>query len=388
MKEDEKRWPAVRYPFVLAGFLLTAGLVWFGDSGGLPGLRGGGDISAIRIYRDSVPGVVKIVASDGAGGSPAAGMKRSGTGFVVDSDGTILTNAHVVTPGGEAVAKVRVILRGDGLCERRVEGTVLGTDAATDVAVIKIDAHGLRLRALPLGDSDAVQVGQRVFAIGNPLDYDFSMSTGIVSAVDRVVRGPKGVCIRGCIQTDAAVNEGDSGGPLIDSAGRVIGLNEQIASGASGGIGAVGGTVTAGNIGLAFAVPIDSAMDVLRQLRVTGTVQHPWIGIEGATITPELAALLELPVQAGALLAGVTKGGPFDRAGMRGGDHTVPFPGGVIAAGGDIVTAIDGRTITGMADVVDCIQARKPGDTVTVTYLRKGCSSQATVTLSVCPEDL
>ena len=229
----------VTMPLVV--FLMTAAfMLLFGPGGSATStLHGDTPASAADIYRQSVHGVVKIEALGSEPGQPAVVPGTAGTGFVVDGDGTILTNAHIVTVGGRAVATVKVTCtRRAALSVACVDGVVLGVDDSMDVAVVKVDPRGLELRPLPLGDSTSLEVGDPVFAIGNPLDYDFSMRSGIVSALHRVLLGPNNAVIPGGIQTDAAVNEGDSGGPLIDGAGRVIGINEQIATAEGGAWGA------------------------------------------------------------------------------------------------------------------------------------------------------
>jgi S1-C subfamily serine protease len=341
-----------------------------------PAPSAGRELPADLIYRASIRGVVKIISCEPRAAAGLQAPSSSGSGFVVDRRGTILTNAHVVTPGGMSVRRVLVIVLDRSGSERRVNGTVMGTDAATDVAVVHVEARGLDLDALPLGKASDLAVGDRVYAIGNPLDYDFSMTAGIVSALHRVVRGPGNAAIGEAIQTDAAVNSGDSGGPLLDAAGRVVGINEQIATEETGG---------SGNIGLAFAVPIEAGVDVLRQLSRTGRVRHPWLGIEGLTITPELVSLLKLKVETGVLLVAVSPEGPAERAGLRGGSRAVRVSGRTISAGGDIVTAINGRRITGMADVVNLVQAGTPGSIVAVTYARGDAEGSTHVTLGVQP---
>ena len=206
------------------------------------------------------------------------------------------------------------MFRTGALGERSVEGAVVGVDAATDLAVVRVDPHAVDLTVLQLGDSGSLEVGDTVYSLGNALDYDFSMTQGIVSALHRVLFGPGDALIREGVQTDAAVNSGDSGGPLLDARGVVVGVNERIAT--------PGGAPT-GNVGLAFAVPVDTVKDVLRQLRTTGTIVRPWIGVEALTITPAAVQLLEPGADRGVLLVDVTADGPAATAGLRGGERTV-----------------------------------------------------------------
>ena len=237
-----------------------------------------------------------------------------------------------------------------------MDGAVIGIDSGTDLAVVRVDPKAVDLVILPLGDSDGLEVGDTVYSVGNGLDYDFSMTEGIVSALHRVLLGPNDALIRDGIQTDAAVNVGDSGGPLLDARGAVVGVNEQIAT---------PGGVPTGNVGLAFAVPVDTVRDVLHQLRTTGTVVRPWIGVEALTITPAAVQLLGLESDRGILLVGVTPDGPAASAGLRGGDRVVSVPGSAgrtVTAGGDVITAMDGRPMASTDDLVDRVQALRPGD--------------------------
>jgi S1-C subfamily serine protease len=338
-------------------------------------------LPADEIYRRTVAGVVKITAFDVGKAEVAAAPGGSGSGFVVDADGSILTNAHVVSPDGRPVSRVDVVFKTGESAERHIDGAVVGTDATADLAVVRVDPHAVDLTVLPLGDSAALEVGDRVFSIGNALDYDFSMTEGIVSALHRVLLGPDKTLIREGIQTDAAVNVGDSGGPLLDEAGAVIGVNERIAT-------AYGAPT--GNIGLAFAVPIDTAKDVLAQVRQTGKVVRPWIGVEGLTITPAAVQLLHLTCAQGVLLVSLQPDGPAAAAGLRGGDHAVAIPGSAgraVVAGGDIITRLGGRPVAGMTDVVDCVQATRPGDRLAVTYVRDGRPREAVITVGVRSSD-
>ena len=336
-------------------------------------------LPADKVYRRAVEGVVKIVAFDVRDGDYSTACGEAGSGFVVADDGSIVTCAHVVSPRGTPVTRVRVVFRTGELGERSLEGAVVGVDWATDIAVVRVDPDAVELGVLPLGDSGGLEVGDTVYSLGNALDYDFSMTQGIVSALHRVLRGSHDALIRGGIQHDAAVNVGDSGGPLLDSQSTVVGVNQQIAT--------PGGQPT-GNAGLAFAVPVGTVKDVLHQLRTTGTVVRPWIAIEALTITPAAVGLLGLEVACGILVVDVTPDGPAAAAGLRGGDRQVAVPGQpgrTVRAGGDVITALDGRSVHDTDDLIDCVQALRPGDRLPVTYVRDGRAMTTVIVVGVRP---
>ena len=332
-----------------------------------------------QIYRRSVESVVKIEAFDFSAGRRVGAPGEAGSGFVVSRDGRIMTCAHVVSRSGAPATHVRVTFKAGLVGERTVEGVVIGIDTASDLAVVRIDPDRLTSAPLPLGVSRALHVGDAVYSIGNALDYDFSMTRGIVSALHRVLLGPNGATIREGIQTDAAVNPGDSGGPLLNAAGVVIGVNEQIAT--------LGG-VPAGNNGIAFAVPVDTVKDVLRQLEQTGRIVRPWVGVEALTISPAAVRILGLDVDRGILLVDVEAGGPAAAAGLRGGYRVVVVPGQpgrTVLAGGDVITSLDGREVSSTDDLVDCVQATRSGDTVVAEYVRDGRVCTARITVGVRP---
>src|SRR6476469_10776507 len=231
------------------------------------------------------------------------GGTATGSGFVIDSEGHLLTNNHVVAGADNITVQL-------GDSEKTYDATVVGRDPATDLALLKIDAPSDQLHPLALGDSSKVAVGNPVVAIGNPFGLDRTVTSGIVSALQRQIQAPNGFSISNVIQTDAAINPGNSGGPLIDSQGNVIGINSQIETGGSGN----------GNVGIGFAIPINTARDVVSQLEQNGKVEHAFMGITGTTITPSLAQAVNLPVQSGVLVEDVVKGGPADDAGLKGGD--------------------------------------------------------------------
>jgi S1-C subfamily serine protease len=341
-----------------------------------------GGLTPAQLFTRSAPGVVEIKATFGGTQSSnsfaPSGGQAVGSGFVVSTDGYILTNQHVVVDEttGQSATSVTVGFKSTGSQIKTIAAKVVGADASSDVALLQIDPKGMTLQPLSIGNSDTIQVGEPVVAIGNPLQLDFSITSGIVSAVDRDLNSPNGRTIPGGIQTDAAINPGNSGGPLIDSRGKVIGINEQIAS--QGG----------GNEGLGFAVPINLAVKTMAQLKQFGTVKYAWMGIQGQTVTADLAQAFKLPVSEGVLLAAVETGQPADKAGLRGGTNQVTVQGQQYTLGGDIITALDGKKTPTIADLVDYVGTKKPGDVVTVSYLRDGKPKTVKVTLADRPANM
>ncbi len=298
------------------------------------------------------------------------GGTATGSGFVIDDEGHVLTNNHVV----EGADKVSVKL-GDSETPRSAE--VIGADPATDVALLKVDAPASELHPLTLGKSAQMEVGDPVVAIGNPFGLDRTVTSGIVSALQREIQAPNGFSIDNVIQTDAAINPGNSGGPLINGAGEVIGINSQIQTGGS-----------SGNVGIGFAIPIDTVKSEIDQLIETGEVEHAFLGISGVSITPELAEAVNLPVKDGVLVQEVVEGGPSDKAGVEGGDTTATIGGAEINLGGDIVTEVDGEKVTDMEEIVELVGESEPGDSLQLTLLRGGSEKKATVTLEDRPDSV
>ncbi|HEX2387722.1 MAG TPA: trypsin-like peptidase domain-containing protein, partial [Solirubrobacterales bacterium] len=298
---------------------------------------------------------------------PTGGGTATGSGILIDGDGHVLTNAHVVDGSSSVTVKF-----GDG---DPLPAKVLGVDDSTDIAVLSVDAGSVDASPLQLGDSDAVKVGDGAIAIGNPYGLDRTVTSGIISALQRQISAPNGFTISDVIQTDAAINPGNSGGPLIDANGRVIGVNSQIATGSG----------SSGSVGIGFAVPINTAKSVAQQIIDGGSVEHAYLGIEGADLNSDLARVLNLDVDQGVLVQKVTPDGPAADAGLQAGDATVGIEGAQVKAGGDVITAIDGKTITGMEDLISVVNAKQPGDTVTLTVLRDGSSHDVTVKLADRP---
>jgi S1-C subfamily serine protease len=328
-------------------------------------------LTAHDIYERDAPGVVYVRAEipqdEASPFGPQSRGEASGTGFVIDGEGHILTNFHVV----ENATEVTV-----GFDDNRVvEARVLGTDATNDLALLRVDTDGLKLAPLQLGDSSTAQVGDPVLAIGNPFGLDRTLTTGVVSALQRQITAPNGFAIQHVIQTDASINPGNSGGPLLDAAGRVIGINSQIVTGGSG----------SGNVGIGFAVPINTAKRLLPQLKRTGSVVHAYLGITGATIDASLADL-QLRVDRGVLVQTVQPDGPASKAGLHGGTIESQLGGARIMLGGDVIQSFDGRRIDSMSDLTGEISKHEPGDRVRLGIMRSGDERQIAVTLGRAPK--
>ena len=338
-----------------------------------PASDGARGLTAREIYKRDAPGVVFIRAQalqpsqspfDFYGGSQDT--ESTGSGFVIDDDGHILTNAHVV----DNATSVSVTFSD----ERTRPAKIVGKDESTDLALLKVDSARVDLRPLELGDSESVQVGDPTIAIGNPFGFDQTLTTGVVSALQREIRAPDGYTIENVIQTDAAINPGNSGGPLIDASGRVIGINSQIATGGNG----------SGSVGIGFAVPIDTAKRIIDDLKADGRVERPWLGLEFYPIDAALSAL-GLQAKEGLLVQHVTAGSPADKAGLRGGDNAVDLNGLQVVLGGDVITRMDAKPMRSGEDVRGVLAAKEPGDRVTVEFLRDGRRQTATVTLGNRP---
>jgi putative serine protease PepD len=309
-------------------------------------------LSARQVY-DLAKGSVAFVTanvtqqtnSPFGGGSSQSGT-ATGTGFVVSKSGELVTNFHVVE--GASSVKVKI---GDGTTK---DAKVIGTDESDDLALLKVDPGSQTLTPLVLGDSDTVQVGDPTYAIGNPFGLDRTLTTGVVSALQRQISAPNGFTINGVLQTDAAINPGNSGGPLLDSAGHVIGVNSQIESTGSSGSG------QAGNVGIGFAVPSNTVRSVVQQLENGGTVKHAYLGVQTADATSGT----------GAQVAALTAGGPAQAAGIQ---------------KGDVITSFDGKPVQDAAALSGLVNAKQAGDKVTVTVKRSGSEKNVTVTLAAQP---
>ena len=307
-----------------------------------------------EIYRAAAPGVVHITSTSAApdvfGGTQE--QQSIGSGFVIDKAGHIVTNYHVVA-GANAV---QVSFSNN----ESMKAKIVGTDPATDIAVLKVDAPARALKPLVLGDSSAVRVGDQVIAIGNPLGYDRSVTSGIVSAVQRSITAPNQVSTIGhVIQTDAALNHGNSGGPLLNAAGEVIGVNAQIAPSSSNA-----------NIGIGFAIPINTVKQITSALIEHGKVQHAFLGIEAKAITPQIAQIFHLPVDHGVIVARVIKGTGAAKAGLKAGSTKVVVEGESWPAGGDLIVRADGQPTNTIDDLRNVIADKKPGSSLKLELYR------------------
>ena len=287
-----------------------------------------------------------------------------GSGVIIDRKGYILTNNHVV----ENAQEIIVTMSGD----IKMSATLVGRDPASDLAVIKIPSEGIDVIA-PLGDSDAVKVGQKAIAIGNPFGFGHTLTTGIVSALNRSIINSDNVQIDNLIQTDAAINPGNSGGPLLNSSGEVIGINTVIY------------THSGGYEGIGFAIPINRAKEVAAELITTGRVARPWLGIIQIS-TRELSEYLDLGVNNGVLILQVISGSPADRAGLKGGNRSIIIGRYRLPIGGDIITAIDDDPISAETDIDRVLNKKKVGDTVNLKIYRNGRLMEISVTLMERPQ--
>jgi S1-C subfamily serine protease len=315
------------------------------------------------IFRSDAPGVVQVTSTQvvrtntdplfGFGLPQTQTQKALGSGFVIDKAGHIVTNYHVVA----GARSVEVSFSNSDNMKARI----VGSDPSTDIAVLQIDARSRALKPLELGNSDRVRVGDSVVAIGNPLGYDRSVTAGIVSAVQRAISAPNQFPIDHVIQTDAPINHGNSGGPLINSRAQVIGVNAQIATGDSS---------TDGNIGIGFAIPVNTVRTVVAQLIKQGKVEHAFIGITAKPVSPQIASLFRLPAQHGLLVATVDAGSGAADAGLRQGTDTAVVSGESWPVGGDLIVSADGIPLSSIDQLRDLIAAKKPGQSISLEVYR------------------
>jgi S1-C subfamily serine protease len=292
---------------------------------------------------------------------------------VLNGDGEIATNAHVVTSGeGDAIKRARqvYVAFADG---NQVDAKIVGTDPNADVALLKIDPKGLKLRPLPLGESEGVDVGEPVAAIGSPFGERQSLSVGVISAIDRTIESLTSFSISGAFQTDAAINPGNSGGPLVDGNGRVIGINQQIKSTSGGGEG------------VGFAVPIDAIKRSLEMLRDGGQARYAYLGVSSVELYPQLVDHFKLDVEKGAWVQEVNAGGPAERAGIHGGGGESTFQAQTYRDGGDVITKVAGKAVENSAQLADVIADYRPGDEVPLEIHRDGDTKEIKVKLGERP---
>ena len=329
------------------------------------------------IYRASAPGVVHIETTtrvaqqdDPFFGNPfgAAQTQRAlGSGFVLDKAGHIVTNFHVV----RGATAIQVSFSNN----ERFKAKLVGVDPSTDIAVLQVEVKARALKALPLGNSDGVRIGDQVIAIGNPFGLDRSVTAGIVSAVQRRIEAPNRLSISHVIQTDAALNHGNSGGPLLNAQGEVVGVNAQIETGGA----------SQGNVGIGFAIPINTVKDVVAELIKHGDVEHAFLGIEGKSLTPSIARLFHLPVSSGVIVATVRQGSGAAGAGLKAATSEVTVEGESWPAGGDVIVKVDGEPVPTVERLVDLIASKQPGDKIDVEVVRESSHHTLTVKLGRQP---
>jgi len=289
----------------------------------------------------------------------------SGSGSIIDTRGHILTNHHVV-----ANAQKLEVTLADG---SKWPAKLIGSDPDNDLAVIKIDAPREKLKVIPMGDSKNLRIGQKVLAIGNPFGFERTLTTGVISSLGRTIRSEVGTLIEDVIQTDAAINPGNSGGPLLNSDGEIIGINSAIIS------------PTGGSVGIGFAIPVNTAKRVVPELISKGYVSYPWIGASIQSLIPEIAKFLKIKVERGAMIAEVVKGGPADKAGLKGGNQRVQVGNMIVIVGGDVVVKADQHDVKTHDELIRYIREKKPGNAILLNVFRNGKFEEVKVTLGERP---
>jgi S1-C subfamily serine protease len=326
--------------------------------------QSGRALSLRDIYKNDAPGVVQVTSTTkvelprtnwfGNSFVPGTEVQRYlGSGFVIDKAGYIVTNYHVVADA----ESIHVSFSNSD----SMKAQVVGKDASTDVALLKVEASSRALKPLELGNSEALQVGDQVAAIGNPLGYDRSISAGIVSALQRSLRSPNGSPIDRVIQTDALLNHGNSGGPLLNAQGQVVGVSSAVANWGPG---------TEESSGIGFAIPINTVRDVVAQLKAHGRVDHPILGVLGRSVTHAMKKQFGLPVQRGILVERVIPGSGAEKAGLQGGTTQVVVAGESYQLGGDLIVKAGGQAVTSTERLREIVSEHKPGDTLPVEYFR------------------
>jgi S1-C subfamily serine protease len=324
--------------------------------------------NAARVYRKASPGVITIRSIFGAGGGAA-----EGSGFVLDTSGRIVTNAHVVTDESSGTRKPAKEVFVEFPDRNVLSARIVGFDPFADVALLEVKPDGFELHPLELGDDSELEVGQPVAAIGSPFGEQQSLSVGVISATDRSVESLTKFQIEGAIQTDASINPGNSGGPLLDAGARVVGINQQIE------------TESGANDGVGFAVPISAVKRSLAQLERDGEAEYAYIGVSTQPLYPQLARKLGLDTDHGGLLSEVVSGSPADKAGLEEGDGKLRFQAAVYRTGGDVILAVEGHEVVRPDDLAHFVSTYKPGETVTLDVLRDGKEVEVEVTLGKRP---
>jgi S1-C subfamily serine protease len=338
-----------------------------------------GNFNPAEIYQRDAPGVVTVLSIFGGGSAIDIGAQAGqGSGFVISDEGEILTNAHVVTSGGQNNGGGTPKPAGQVFVEfsdrNRVPAEIVGFDPDADVALIKIEPAGLDLHPIPLSERDEFAVGEPVAAIGSPFGEKQSLSVGIISATDRSINSLTQFTVDNAIQTDASINPGNSGGPLLDAGGEVIGINQQIESSS--------GT----NSGVGFAIPATAIRYSLEQLRERGEVDYAYLGVTTQAIWPQLNDELDLGTDTGALISEVVPDGPADDAGIEAASGQQTFQGARIRTGGDVIIAVNGQRLRAESDLAELISRQRPGQTVTLLVLRDGDEQEIEVELEPRPE--
>jgi len=321
----------------------------------------------ITVYEKAADGVVNVI-------NTAVQMdfffnpfptQGSGSGSIIDAKGHILTNHHVVANA----QKLEVTLAD----ESKWPAKLIGSDPESDLAVIKIEAVKEKLKIIPMGDSKNLRIGQKVLAIGNPFGLERTLTTGIISSLGRTIRSEAGTLMEDIIQTDAAINPGNSGGPLLNAEGEIIGINSAIIS------------PSGGSVGIGFSIPVNTAKRVFPELISKGYVTYPGIGATIQSIIPEIAKFLKISVERGAMIAEVVKGGPADKAGLKGGAHKVQVGNMIVIVGGDIIVKADQHDVKTNDELIRYIREKKPGETILLKVFRKGKFEEVKVTLAERP---
>lgn len=323
----------------------------------------------IRIYQEASPAVVHITSTALVYDfffNPVP-QQGAGSGFLIDQQGHIVTNNHVV----EDARSLEVTL----VSGKKVRAKLVGRDPLNDLAVIKIDVSGEKLHVLRLGHSDQLEIGQMAIAIGNPFGLDRTVTTGVVSSLNRTLRASNGRQIRGVIQTDAAINPGNSGGPLLNSRGEVIGINTAIFS------------PSGGSVGIGFAIPVNTAKRIVPELIAKGRARHPYLGISGLSVTSENSRVLNLPVEHGVLVVRVEARSPAAHAGIRGGQRQVQIGNTILRVGGDVIVAIDGKKVESLNGLIAYLEDNKRvGETIELGILREDRQVKVRVELGELPQ--